>query len=120
MLAAGAALTKNLFLFNAPLRNALFVVRELSGPLTSLGMLSIPCKDTFDIHDFIIAQSKGMLIKRVMYLLSYDILIHHYRQINLFCCILFYSTVFDYITLNFLLSDFIISNKIEILYHLTH
>lgn len=68
MIAAGTALTKNLFLFNTPLRNALFIVRELSGPLTSLGMLSIPCKDTFDIHDFITAQAKGMLIKKVVYL----------------------------------------------------
>lgn len=84
MIAAGAALTKNLFLFNTPLRNALFVVRELSGPLTSLGMLSIPYKDTFDIHDFITAQAKGMLIKKESYVfilhlplnLSFDILTH--------------------------------------------
>ena len=60
MLAAGAALTKNLFLFNPPLRNALLVVRQLSGPLSSLGMLSVPSKATYDIHDFITAQSEGM------------------------------------------------------------
>ena len=60
ILAAGAALSKNLFLFNPPLRSALLLVRQLSGPLTSLGILSIPSKDTFDIHDFISAQSEGM------------------------------------------------------------
>ena len=74
MLAAGASLTKNLFLFNAPLRNALFVVRELSGPLTSLGMLSIPCKDTFDIHDFITAQCEGMLMYTYTSLTAYVII----------------------------------------------
>lgn len=60
MLAAGAALTKNLFLFNPPLRNALFLVRQLSVPVLSLGMLSLPDKETFDIQDFITAQSEGM------------------------------------------------------------
>ena len=59
MLAAGAALTKNLFLFNPPLRNALFLVRQLSVPVLSLGMLSLPDKETFDIQDFITAQSEG-------------------------------------------------------------
>ena len=56
---AGSALDKNLFLFNPPLRNALLTVRELSVPLSTTGMLSLPAGEIFDIEDFIKAQSKG-------------------------------------------------------------
>lgn len=56
---AGAALDKSLFLFNPPLRNALLTVRQLSAPLSSLGMLSLPPRETFDVDDFIKAQNEG-------------------------------------------------------------
>lgn len=56
---AGASLDKSLFLFNPPLRNALLAVRQLSGPLSTMGMLSLPPRETFDIEDFIKAQSAG-------------------------------------------------------------
>jgi uncharacterized protein YjfI (DUF2170 family) len=59
---AGAALDKSLFLFNPPLRNALLAVRQLSVPLSSMGMLSLPAKETFDMEDFIKAQSAGTVL----------------------------------------------------------
>lgn len=57
---ARTALDKNLFLFNPPLRNALLTVRQLSVPLSTTGMLSLPPGEIFDIEDFIQAQNKGM------------------------------------------------------------
>ena len=59
MQVAGAALDKNLFLFNPPLRNALLTVRQLSAPLSTMGMLSLPPGEIFDMEDFIQAQSEG-------------------------------------------------------------
>ena len=64
---AGSALDTNLFLFNPPLRRALLKVRELSAPMASLGLLSLPTGKTFDLDDFVKEQASvhGALQKQL-------------------------------------------------------
>ena len=79
---AGSALDTNLFLFNPPLRRALLKVRELSAPMASLGLLSLPVGKTFDLDDFVKEQASvhGALQKQLEDL-SNDVI----RNVRLAC-----------------------------------
>jgi dynein heavy chain len=57
MVQANGQLETNLFLFNPPLRVALFKVRELSMQLAKIGVLSFPVGETFNLEDFVKTQN---------------------------------------------------------------
>ncbi|RYH31858.1 hypothetical protein EON65_01740 [archaeon] len=54
---ASKSVETNLFLFNPPLRKALLAVRNMTYPLASMGMLSLPKNQIFDLEDFVKAQA---------------------------------------------------------------
>eukprot|EP01039_Chlorochromonas_danica_P005727 gene5727-6311_t len=57
MTLASESVEANLFLFSPPLRKALLAVRNMTYPLVSLGMLSLPKNQIFDLEDFVRAQA---------------------------------------------------------------
>jgi hypothetical protein len=88
MLLAGAALDKNLFLFNPPLRNALLTVRQLSAPLSTMGMLSLPKGEIFDMDDFVHAQSEGEI-----YLCFFILVICMFFHKHAYCNVFIYTFI---------------------------
>lgn len=58
MASAAERVEATLFVFNPPLRKALLNVRTMTMPLTKMGMLALPEKDTFDfLENFVRAQA---------------------------------------------------------------